>query len=58
MTVSRFILIDGVSVPAAKRDVSAIEGVDKKAFTAFLKEEKINWKDPQDLLKVIDYIVK
>ena len=58
MTVSRFILVDGVSVPAAKRDVSAIDGVDKKALTVFLKEEKINWKNPQDLLKVIDYIAK
>lgn len=58
VTVNRFFVINGVSMPAAKKSITSMEGVDKKAFAAFLKEEKINWKDPQDMLKVIDYAVR
>ena len=43
-------------VYAAKKDVNAIEGIDKKALATFLKESKLKWKDPQDLLALIDYI--
>ncbi len=43
-------------VPADKKSVAALEGVDKKALKAFLKSEKIRWDDPQDLVKVMDYI--
>ena len=36
--------------------VSAFEGIDKKALATLLKESKLKWKDPQDLLALIDYI--
>ena len=56
VTVNRYLVIDGMPVLALRKNVAALEGIDKKAFSAFLKEEKIDWKDPQDLLKVIGYI--
>ena len=31
-------------------------GIDKKAFSAFLKSEKITWNDTEDLLKVLEYV--
>lgn len=43
-------------IPANKKSVSAMNGIDKKVFSAFLKSEKIDWKDPQDLIKVVDYV--
>lgn len=58
VVVNRFFTVDGTLVPALKKNVSALDGLDKKAFAAFLKEEKINWKDLQDLLKVLQYIEK
>ena len=57
-TVQRYIVINGLPTLAIRKNVAAMDGVDKKAFSEFLKTEKINWKDPQDMLKVIDYIVK
>ena len=51
-----FIVIGLEQIPANKKSVAALEGVDKKAFSAFLKSEKIKWNDPQDLVKVLDYI--
>ena len=56
VVVNRFFSVNGTLVPAQKKAVSALEGLDKKAFAAFLKEEKIDWKDPQDLLKVLQYV--
>ena len=58
VVVNRYFTIDGALVPALKKNVTALDGLDKKAFAAFLKEEKINWKDSQDLLKVLLYIEK
>lgn len=51
-----YLVLPGMVIFAAKRDVNEVEGVDKKAMAAFLKENKIKWKNPQDLLKVLDYI--
>lgn len=53
-----YLIINGEEILASKKDVSGLEGIDKKAFTAFLKEKKINWKNPDDLLKVIEFITK
>lgn len=58
VTEKRYFLIKGIALPVAKKSITSMEGVDKKVFAAFLKEEKIDWKDPQDLLKVIDFAVK
>jgi hypothetical protein len=41
---------------ANKSAVIDMTGVDKKAFSAFLKSNDIKWKEPEDLVKVIDFI--
>lgn len=56
VNVQRYLLIKGSPVLATRRNVTGLDGMDKKAFSAFLKTEKIDWKDPQDLLKVLEYV--
>ena len=51
-----YLVIEKRLVPANKKSVAALEGINKKEFSAFLKTEKIQWNEPQDLIKVIDYI--
>ena len=53
---SLYLVIEHRLVPANKKSVAALEGINKKEFSAFLKTEKIQWNEPQDLIKVIDYI--
>lgn len=53
---SMYLVIGHQQIPADKKNVAALEGIDKKAFNAFLKAEKIKWSNPQDLVKVIDFI--
>lgn len=54
----KYLVLPGRIVYAAKKDVLQMDGVDKDAFNAFAKENKIKWKNPQDLLKVLDYVSK
>lgn len=51
-----YIVYNGNNVYAAKKDVMDIEGVDKKQMAAFLKENKIKWKNPQSLLVLGEYL--
>lgn len=51
-----YLLLPGNLVFAAKKDVSEIEGIDKKALNVFIKENKIKWKDPQSLIVLLDYV--
>ncbi len=53
---NRYLVIGLDQIKADRQNVLDIEGLDKKAFKAFLKAEKIKWDDPQDLVKVIDFI--
>lgn len=56
--IENLYLVIGINqIPANKKTVLSLGGIDKKDFNAFLKTEKIKWSDPQDLVKVIDYIV-
>lgn len=43
-------------IPANKKSVLALDGIDKKAFSQFLKSNDINWKEVDDLVKVVEYI--
>lgn len=52
-----YLVIGLEQIQANKNVVSSLNGLDKKAFKAFLKAEKIKWNNPQDLVKVLDYIV-
>ena len=55
---NRYLLIGQQLIPANKKSVSDVEGVDKKALSAFLKANKIDWKDNDDLIKVVDFIAQ
>lgn len=57
VTESLSIVIGYEKIPANKNSVKALDGVDKKAFSVFLKSNKIKWDEPQDLIKVIEYLV-
>jgi hypothetical protein len=55
--VKKYIVVVGMCpVYASRKDVLELPGLDKDLTKAFLKENKINWKDPQDLMKVHDFI--
>ncbi len=58
LIVKTYLVFDYNVVFAAKRDVLAVDGVDKGAVNAFIKENKIKWKDPQSLIKLVDFISK
>ena len=53
---NRYLVIGLDQIKADRQNVLDIDGLDKKAFKAFLKAEKIKWDDPQDLVKVIDFL--
>ena len=53
---NRYLVIGLNQIKADKQNVLDVDGLDKKAFKAFLKTEKIKWDDPQDLVKVIEFI--
>jgi hypothetical protein len=52
-----YMIIGMEQIPAERKSVTSLEGMDKKALKAFLKSEKIDWSDIGDLVKVIDYII-
>lgn len=56
VTQKTYLIVKNQTIPANKKSVTDLEGIDKKAFSEFLKSGKISWKDPQDLVKVVDYI--
>lgn len=53
---SLFLVIGNEQIPANRKSVSDLPGIDKKTFSKFLKSEKIKWNDVEDLVKVLDYI--
>ena len=53
---SMYLVVGMEQIPANRKSVASLDGLDKKAFKAFLKSEDIQWDDPQDLVKVIEYI--
>ena len=52
-----YIVIGMDQIPADKKSVASLSGLDTKALIAFLKSEKIDWNEIGDLVKVIDYII-
>ena len=56
VNVKTYLYINDNLIIASKKNVSALPGVDKKALADYLKANKIDWKDPADLVKVIDFI--
>ena len=56
VNVKTYLFIDNNLIHASKKSVGALPGVDKKAFADFQKANKIDWKKPADLAKVIDFV--
>ena len=56
VTKKVYIVIDNLLIFANKSNVINMTGIDKKAFSAFLKANDIKWKEPEDLVKIIDFI--
>lgn len=52
-----YIVIGMDQIPADKKSVASLSGLDRKALKAFLKSEKIDWNEIGDLVKVIDCII-
>lgn len=50
LIMKKYIVIPGCTVYATRKDVSEVQGIDSKDLTAFLKENKVKWKDAQSLL--------
>lgn len=53
---TRYLLVDGVLIPAARSEVLSWPGVDKKETSGFLKTEKIKWKDAESLGKLVNFL--
>ena len=51
-----YMVIGLEQIPAERKAVMGLEGLDKKSFKAFLKSEKIDWSELGDLVKIMDYI--
>ena len=56
LIVKKYLVFPGYVVYAAKADISRLVGIDKDELGAFLKENKIKWKDEQSLIKVLDFV--
>jgi hypothetical protein len=56
MLSKMYIVVPGNVIYATKKDVSEMSGVDTKELNAFIKENKIKWKNPQSLLMLALYI--
>ena len=53
LTVHLYLLIDGVLIPATKKEVADSGRATKEELKVFYKENKIRWKDPQSLLLLV-----
>lgn len=51
-----YLVVGQELIPANKKSVSSLENVDKKAFSEFLKSDKIKWNKVDDLVKVLNFI--
>lgn len=54
-----YVVVNGNAIKATKKDFAAAVGPEKAAeLKAFLKKNKINWKDEQSLLKLFDFLAE
>lgn len=53
-----YLVYGTVAVPATQKDVLDIPEIDKNAVKAFVKENKIKWKDPVSLQILADFLAK
>ena len=55
LVFKKYIVVGGKCFYATKKNVSEVVS-DKKAFNAYLKENKVKWNDPVSLLQIVNYI--
>ncbi len=53
---TRYLYVKGHLIPATKSEVLSTPGLDKKAAKAFMKKEKIRWKDASSLSRLVVFI--
>lgn len=54
-----YVVVNGNAIKATKKDFTAAVGPERAAeLKAFLKKNKINWKDEQSLLKLFDFLAE
>ena len=54
-----YVVVNGNAIKATKKDFASAVGPEKAAeLKAFLKKNKINWKDEQSLLKLFDFLAE
>ena len=51
-------LLGARQIEATRSEVLALPGIDQAAAKAFFKQEKINWKKPESLAKVLEYLAR
>ena len=56
VTKNTYLVVDNQLIQANKKSVLSLDGVDKKAFSEFLKSNGIKWKEVDDLVKIVEYI--
>lgn len=56
--ICKYYIVAGKNVyPASRRGIENLLSDDKKAeYKKFLKENRIKWKDPESLLKLVDFL--
>ena len=54
LVFKKYIVVGGKCLYATKKNVSEVVS-DKKAFNAYLKENKVKWNDPVSLLQIVNY---
>lgn len=53
---TRYLLVNGLLIPATRSSVISWPGVDKKEASAFIKAEKIKWKETASLEKLVIFL--
>ena len=51
-----YLMLGDRLIPATRQEILNVPGVDKKAATAFMKQEKIKWKDTASLEKLLVFV--
>ena len=51
-----YLMLGDRLIPATRQEILNVPGVDKKAAADFIKKEKIKWKDPASLEKLIIFV--
>ena len=51
-----YLMLGDRLIPATRQEILNVPGVDKKAAADFIKKEKIKWKDPASLEKLVIFV--